>query len=97
MVMAGVGIGDGGAVTVGGSLISDLIVPEWIHGESAGFSELARHIILNYHAFIKRTGATLWFQIDLLYRPISQRRVRYGLSELRECHRRQKHLQPMRR
>jgi len=66
MVMAGVGIGDGGEVTVGGSLISDFIVPEWIHGESAGFSELARHIILNYHPFIERAGAPFRFQLDLL-------------------------------
>jgi hypothetical protein len=45
MDMAGVGAGDGGAVTVGGSFISDFIFPEWTHSESAGFSELARHII----------------------------------------------------
>jgi hypothetical protein len=57
MVMAGVGAGDGGGVTVGGSSISDFIVPEWIPGESAGFSELARHIILSCHPFIKRAGA----------------------------------------
>src|SRR5262249_60175344 len=42
-VTAGVGAGDGGAVTVGSS-ISDFLVPEWNHGESAGLSELARHI-----------------------------------------------------
>jgi hypothetical protein len=45
MDMAGVGAGDGGAVTVGGGSISDFIFPEWTHGESAGFCELARHII----------------------------------------------------
>ena len=45
MDIAGIGAGVGGAVTVGGSSISDFIVPEWTRGESAGFSELARHII----------------------------------------------------
>jgi hypothetical protein len=66
MVMAGVGAGDGGAVTVGGSSISDFIFPEWIYGESAGFTELTRHIILNCHSFIKRAGAPFRFQFDLL-------------------------------
>jgi hypothetical protein len=66
MDMAGVGAGDGGAVTVGGSPISDCIVPEWTHSESAGFSELARHIIMNYHPFIKRDGAPSRFQLELL-------------------------------
>src|SRR5215813_4458429 len=37
-VTAGVGAGDGGAVTVGSS-IGDFLVPEWNHGESAGLSE----------------------------------------------------------
>jgi hypothetical protein len=66
MVMVGVGAGDGGAVTVGGSSISDLIVPDWIFGEPGGFSELARHVILNGHPFIKRAGAPSRFQLDLL-------------------------------
>jgi hypothetical protein len=29
--------------------ISDFVVPEWNHGEPAGFSGLVRHIFLNYH------------------------------------------------
>ena len=66
MDMAGVGAGDGGAVTVGGSSISDFIVLEWTHGESAGFSELARHIMLNYYPFINRDGAPSRFQLELL-------------------------------
>ena len=66
MVMTGGGAGDGGAVMGGGSSISDFIVPEWTHGESAGFSELARHIILNYCPFIKRAGAPFRFQLELL-------------------------------
>jgi hypothetical protein len=65
MVMTGVGAGDGGAVTGGGSSISDFIVPEWTHGEFAGFSELARLIILNYHTFIKRNSAPFRFQLEL--------------------------------
>ena len=66
MVMVGVGAGDGGAVTVGGSSIRDLIVPEWIFGLPAGFSELARHVILSGHPFIKRAGARFRFQADFL-------------------------------
>jgi hypothetical protein len=42
-VMAGVGAGDGGAVTVGSS-ISNFTIPDWIHGEPSGLSGLARHI-----------------------------------------------------
>jgi len=66
MDMTGVGAVDGRAVSVGGSSISDFIVPEWTHGESAGFSELARHIILVYHPFIKSDGAPFRFQLELL-------------------------------
>jgi hypothetical protein len=40
--------GDRGADTVGSS-INDLNIPEWIHGEPAGLSGLARHIFLDYH------------------------------------------------
>jgi len=66
MNMTGVGDGDSGAVSIGGSSISDFIVPEWTNGESAGFSELARHIILDYHPFIKMDGAPFRFQLELL-------------------------------
>jgi hypothetical protein len=66
MVMAGVGAGDGGDATIGGSSIMDFIVPDYIFGESAGFSELARHVILISHPFIKRAGAPFRFQLDLL-------------------------------
>jgi hypothetical protein len=66
MVMAGVGDGDGGDVTVGGDSIKDFIIPSWISGEPYGFSELARHVILVGHPFIKRAGAPLRFQLDLL-------------------------------
>jgi hypothetical protein len=45
---------------------SDFVVPEWITGESAGFFELARHIILNHHPFIERAGAPFRFQLELL-------------------------------
>jgi hypothetical protein len=41
-------------------------IPEWTHGESAGFSELARHDILNYYPFIRRDGAPFRFQLELL-------------------------------
>jgi hypothetical protein len=45
---------------------SDYIVPEWAHGEPAGFSELAIRIFLNYYPFIRKDGAPFRFQLELL-------------------------------